>query len=53
MQHQQPNFQTYQRQQQYQSMHDFQNPHFRFMYAIKSSETKKRYPDRFKALFGM
>jgi hypothetical protein len=48
MQHQQPDFQTYQ-QQQYQSKHDFQNPYFRFMDAIKSPETKKRYPDRFKA----
>jgi hypothetical protein len=50
MQQQQPNSQTYQqKQQQYQSKHDFQNPYFRFMYAIKSPETKKRYPDRFKA----
>jgi hypothetical protein len=50
MQQQQPNSQTYQqKQQQYQSKHDFQNPNFRIMYAIKSPETKKRYPDRFKA----
>jgi hypothetical protein len=28
--------------------HNFHNPYFRFMYAIKSPETKKRYPDRFK-----
>lgn len=27
---------------------DFQNPYTRFMYAIKSPETKKRYPKRFK-----
>ena len=33
---------------QQQSNRDFQNPYFRFMYAIKSPETKKRYPDRFK-----
>jgi hypothetical protein len=34
---------------QHQSNHNFQNSYFRFMYAIKSPETKKRYPDRFKA----
>jgi integrase len=34
---------------QHQSNHNFQNPYFRFMYAIKSPETKKRHPDRFKA----
>ena len=34
---------------QHQSNQDFQNPYFRFIYAIKSPETKKRYPDRFKA----
>ena len=31
------------------AMQNFQNPYFRFMYSIKSPETKKRYPDRFKA----
>ena len=34
---------------QRQSNHDFQNPYFGFMYVIKTPETKKRYPDRFKA----
>ncbi len=29
--------------------HDFQNPYVRFIYAIKSPETRKRYPKRFKA----
>ena len=33
---------------QHQSNSDFQNPYFRFIYAIKSTETKKSYPDRFK-----
>lgn len=32
----------------HQSNTDFQNLYFRFMYAIKSPETKKRYQDRFK-----
>jgi hypothetical protein len=41
--------QTKQQQNQYQFNHNFQNLYFRFMYSIKSPETKKRYPDRFKA----
>ncbi len=35
-------------QQHSQNNHDFQNPYVRFMYSIKSPETKKRYPNRFK-----
>jgi hypothetical protein len=34
---------------QQQHNQNFQNPYFRFIYSIKSPETKKRYPDRFKA----
>jgi hypothetical protein len=37
-------------QQSQQNNHDFQNPHIRFMYSIKSPETKKRYPNRFKTI---
>jgi hypothetical protein len=37
----QPNFQTYQQQQQYQSKHDFQNPYFRFMYQLNRLKPKK------------
>ncbi len=33
----------------HQCNHDFQNPYFRLIYAIPAPETKKRYPDRFKA----
>ena len=33
---------------QHQGNHNFQNLYFRYMYAIKSPETKKRYRDRFK-----
>ncbi|HEY6536981.1 MAG TPA: hypothetical protein VIY08_14485 [Candidatus Nitrosocosmicus sp.] len=35
-------------QQSPQNNHDFQNPYIRFMYSIKSPETKKRYPNRLK-----
>ncbi len=40
---------TSQQHQQNQRNHNFQNPYYRFMYSNKSPETKKRYPDRFKA----
>ncbi len=36
---------------QQQSNHDFQNPYFRFMYSIKSPETKKKIPVKINYLF--